>query len=172
MPSERIQRQIDRLLDEADDAARRLDWDTVASRAQAALGFDPGNSDAQDYLQIAERNARTQAPQGAMSSGGAPSDGSALAAIPASFVDGRYEVKQFLGEGGKKRVYLAHDTLLDRDVAFALIRTDGLDDLGRERIRREAQAMGRLGAHPHVVSVFDLGEIEGQPFIVGGRRRA
>src|SRR5262245_61874625 len=79
-------------------------------------------------------------------------------APPQSFAGGRYEVKRFLGEGGKKQVYLAHDTLLDRDVAFALIKTDGLDEVGRERVRREAQAMGRLGAHPHIVSVFDLGE--------------
>jgi len=55
---------------------------------------------------------------------------------------------------------------LDRDVAFALIKTDGLDDAGRMRIRREAQAMGRLGAHPHIVSVFDLGDHDGQPFLV------
>ena len=34
-------------------------------------------------------------------------------------LSGRYQVKKFLGEGGKKRVYLAADTLLDRDVAFA-----------------------------------------------------
>src|SRR5205085_3489807 len=85
---------------------------------------------------------------------------------PTAFCSGRYQVKRFLGEGGKKRVYLATDTLLDRDVAFALIKTDGLDDVGRERVRREAQSMGRLGSHPHVVSVFDLGEEEGQPFIV------
>jgi len=82
------------------------------------------------------------------------------------FADGRYEGKKFLGEGGKKLVYLAHDTLLDRDVAFALIKTEGLDDVGRERVRREAQAMGRLGAHSHVVSVFDFGEHQGQPYIV------
>src|SRR5437879_537239 len=49
-------------------------------------------------------------------------------ALPASFCDGRYEVKRFLGEGGKKRVYLAHDAKLDRDVAFALIKTAGLDE--------------------------------------------
>jgi len=61
-----------------------------------------------------------------------------------------------LGEGGKKKVYLAHDTLLDRDVAFALIKTEGLDDTSRARIQREAQAMGRLGSHPHIVTVFDL----------------
>ena len=32
-------------------------------------------------------------------------------------------MREFLGEGGKKRVFLAHDSLLDRDVAFALVRT-------------------------------------------------
>ncbi|MFQ6029630.1 MAG: serine/threonine-protein kinase, partial [Dehalococcoidia bacterium] len=77
---------------------------------------------------------------------------------PTSFANGRYEVKRFLGEGGKKKVYLAHDSLLDRDVAFALIKTEGLDDVSRMRITREAQAMGRLGSHPHIVTVFDLGE--------------
>ena len=83
-----------------------------------------------------------------------------------SFANGRYTVKRFLGEGGKKKVYLAHDTLLDRDVAFALIKTEGLDDGGRERVTREAQAMGRLGAHPHIVTVFDIGEEDGQPYLV------
>ncbi len=42
---------------------------------------------------------------------------------PTSFANGRYLVKQLLGEGGKKKVYLAHDTQQDRDVAFALIKT-------------------------------------------------
>jgi serine/threonine protein kinase len=64
---------------------------------------------------------------------------------PTSFANGRYEVKRFLGEGGKKKVYLAQDTLLDREVAFALIKTEGLDEVSRTRITREAQAMGRLG---------------------------
>jgi ribosomal protein L32 len=35
---------------------------------------------------------------------------------PVDFANGRYQVKKFLGEGGKKKVYLAHDTELDRDV--------------------------------------------------------
>ena len=88
------------------------------------------------------------------------------AEVPTSFADGRYEVKKFLGEGGKKKVYLAHDEVLDRDVAFALIKTEGLDDTARTRVAREAQAMGRLGSHPHIVTVFDLGEEAGQPFVV------
>jgi tetratricopeptide (TPR) repeat protein len=85
---------------------------------------------------------------------------------PTSFAEGRYQVKRFLGEGGRKKVYLAHDALLDRDVAFALLKTETLDDVDRSRITREAQAMGRLGSHPHIVTVFDLGEHEGQPYIV------
>ena len=83
-----------------------------------------------------------------------------------SFADGRYQVKRSLGEGGKKKVYLAHDTTLDRDVAFTLIKTDGLDETSRIRIQREAQAMGRLGSHAHIVTVFDLGEENGQPYMV------
>jgi hypothetical protein len=75
-------------------------------------------------------------------------------------------VQRFLGEGGRKRVYLAHDARLDRDVAIAVIKTEGLDEAGLARVHREAQAMGRLGDHPHVVTVFDIGEEDGQPYIV------
>jgi hypothetical protein len=110
--------------------------------------------------ECAQRLADAAAPSAAKAETASPSE------QPSSFANGRYQVKRFLGEGGKKKVYLAHDTLLDRDVAFALIKTEGLDDAGRQRIRREAQAMGRLGAHPHIVSVFDLGEHDGQPYIV------
>jgi eukaryotic-like serine/threonine-protein kinase len=87
-------------------------------------------------------------------------------ALPSAFVGGRYVVKGFLGEGGRKRVYLAHDTKLDRDVAFAVIKTEGLDTDGVERVHREAQAMGRLGDHPHIVTIHDVGEESGQPYIV------
>ena len=41
-----------------------------------------------------------------------------------------------------------------------------MDSTSRTRIQREAQAMGRLGAHPHIITVFDLGEEGDQPFMV------
>jgi class 3 adenylate cyclase len=82
--------------------------------------------------------------------------------LPASFAAGRYEVKGFLGEGGRKLVYLARDTKLDRDVAIAVIKTDGLDETGLTRVRREAQAMARLSDHAHIVTVHDIGE-DGAP---------
>ena len=80
--------------------------------------------------------------------------------------EGRYRIQSFLGEGGRKRVYLAHDTALDRDVAIGLVKTAGLDERGRVRVRREAQAMARLGDHPHIVTVYDIGEEHGEPYIV------
>jgi hypothetical protein len=86
--------------------------------------------------------------------------------MPTSFAGGRYQVKKFLGEGGKKKVYLVHDKVLDRDVAFALIKTEKLDDATRTRVTREARAMGRLGDHPNIVTIYDLGDHEGQPYIV------
>jgi hypothetical protein len=86
--------------------------------------------------------------------------------VPTSFANGRYQVKKMLGEGGKKKVYLAHDTLLDRDIAIYLIKTEKLDETGRTRITREAQAMAKLGDHPNIASVYDYGEHEGQPYMV------
>ena len=47
-----------------------------------------------------------------------------------------------------------------------MIKAEGLDDTSRTRIQREAQAMGRLGSHPHIVTVFDLGEERDQPYMV------
>jgi hypothetical protein len=55
---------------------------------------------------------------------------------------------------------------LDRDIAFAQIKTEKLDEDSRIRLQREAQAMGRLGDHPNIVTVHDFGEDEGQPYVV------
>src|SRR5206468_5399483 len=95
-----------------------------------------------------------------------PAATSAAAVLPSSFAGGRYGVRAFLGEGGRKRVYLVHDSKLDRDVAFAVIKTEGLDAAGLSRVQREAQAMGRLGDHANIVTVFDTGDEDGGPFIV------
>ena len=83
-----------------------------------------------------------------------------------SFARGRYVVQRMLGEGGKKRVYLAHDGSLGRDVAVSVLKTEGLDESGQVRVRHEAEAMGRLGDHPNVVTVFDIGDEDGAVFLV------
>ncbi len=102
-------------------------------------------------------------PESAVRSGGS---GETHAAHPAAVASGRYRIDRFLGRGAKKRVFLAHDTLLDREVAVSLLDIEGLDDAGLQRARREAQSMGRLGDHPHVVTIHDVGQEAGQLFIV------
>src|SRR6266542_606601 len=88
------------------------------------------------------------------------------ASLPTGLGGGRYKIERFLGEGGRKRVFLARDQTLDRDVAIAVIKTDGLDEAGMARVKREAQAMARLGDHPNIVTVFDIGEQDGTTFLV------
>ncbi len=85
---------------------------------------------------------------------------------PETFAAGRYEVVRFLGEGARKRVYLACDLRLDREVAVALVKTQGLDEVGLQRVRREAKAMARLGDHPNIVTVHDITDESGTPLIV------
>ncbi|MEE9279178.1 MAG: protein kinase [Myxococcota bacterium] len=85
---------------------------------------------------------------------------------PESFAAGRYQVRGFIGEGAKKRVYHARDTRLDRDVALGVIKTEGLDANGRLRVEREARAMGRLGEHPHIVNIYDVVDEDGALYVV------
>jgi len=85
---------------------------------------------------------------------------------PSTVAGGRYALRGLIGEGSTKRVHLAYDARLDREVALALIKTKDLDADGVARVRREALAMGRLGDHPHIVTVYDVGEEAGQPYII------
>jgi len=169
MASDRIQRRIERLLDQIEEAADLRNWELARALAEEVLGFAPDNSDAIAFLEVANQRilpGKTPEAELTGSLSATTRSPNSSPSQPTSFSYGRYQVKRFLGEGGKKRVYLAHDTLLDRDVAFALIKTEGLDEVSRTRITREAQAMGRLGSHPHIVTVFDLGQHDGQPFMV------
>ncbi len=75
-------------------------------------------------------------------------------------------MRRFLGQGGRKRVYLSTDTVSGDEVALALYDTEGVGAAILARARREAEAMRKLGDHPHVVPVLDTGEDDGNPFIV------
>ena len=162
MATERIQKRIDRLLDQIEQEADQQNWQRVRELSGEVLEFAPDNADATTFFAVAERRISAAGEPESPS----PSSKGVEVAQPTSFANGRYQVQRLLGEGGKKRVYLAQDRTLDREVAFALIKTEGLDDTSRTRIQREAQAMGRLGSHPHIVTVFDLGEEAGQPYMV------
>lgn len=78
---------------------------------------------------------------------------------------GRYQVIRRLGAGGMGSVFLARDPDLDRHVAIKLVKDDLTDDPElRERFSREARSAARL-RHPNIVTVFDIGEQDGCPFI-------
>ncbi|GAB2777730.1 protein kinase domain-containing protein [Streptomyces daliensis] len=83
---------------------------------------------------------------------------------------GRFQLQSLLGAGGMASVYLAYDSVLDRQVAVKTLHTElGREQSFRERFRREAQAVAKL-THTNIVSVFDSGEdeIDGSmvPYIV------
>jgi Tol biopolymer transport system component len=85
--------------------------------------------------------------------------------IGAGTVIGSYRIEGMLGAGGMGVVYRASDTRLNRTVAVKFL-FDGLGDpAARRRFQREAQ-MASSGNHPHIVSVYDIGEWEGSQYIV------
>src|SRR5262245_65515343 len=77
---------------------------------------------------------------------------------------GRYKVVRQIGQGGMGSLFLAHDPVIDRLVAIKSMREGVDNDELRERFAREARAAGRL-RHPNIVTIFDVGEHDGQPFI-------
>jgi serine/threonine-protein kinase len=75
---------------------------------------------------------------------------------------GRFTVTALLGAGGMGEVYAARDPELDRLIAIKLLRPELMR--ADARLRREARAMARL-SHPNLVTVYDVGEHDGQLFV-------
>jgi len=77
-----------------------------------------------------------------------------------------YRVLQLLGVGGMGEVYEARDTRLDRSVAIKVLPRDVAEDPHRRmRFEREAKVISQLN-HPHVCSIYDVGNDKGVPYIV------
>ncbi len=79
---------------------------------------------------------------------------------------GRYDIVRPIGKGAMGMVYLAHDTILERDVALKVMVSQIADDAElNQRFVREAKAVAKMH-HPNVVNVFDLGQhTDGSPYI-------
>ncbi len=81
-------------------------------------------------------------------------------------VNDRYQIIKSIGEGGMANVYLAYDTILDRNVAVKVLRGDlATDEKFVRRFQREALSASSL-SHPNIVEVYDVGEDNGQYYIV------
>ncbi|WP_428908700.1 Stk1 family PASTA domain-containing Ser/Thr kinase [Niallia sp. Krafla_26] len=81
-------------------------------------------------------------------------------------ISDRYKILEMIGGGGMANVYLAHDMILDRDVAVKVLRLDfaNSEEFIR-RFHREAQSATSL-AHPNIVSIYDVGEEDSIYYIV------
>lgn len=78
----------------------------------------------------------------------------------------RYEVVSHIGQGGMADVFLAVDTILNRQVAIKILRADlSTDTISILRFEREAQAAAAL-AHPNIVEIYDVGDYKGHHYIV------
>jgi eukaryotic-like serine/threonine-protein kinase len=83
-----------------------------------------------------------------------------------TLIGGRFRLEEQVGSGGMSSVYRAFDPTLERHVAIKLMHRDISNDADQlERFRRESRAVAQLN-HPHVVTVIDAGEDDGNPFIV------
>lgn len=79
---------------------------------------------------------------------------------------GKYKITGLLGQGGMGVVFQAHDTTIERDVAVKLLPAElAADKSMLDRFLAEAKAAGRL-AHPHVVSIHEIGQHDDIHFIV------
>src|SRR2546430_17218908 len=81
-------------------------------------------------------------------------------------LQGRYKIEEPLGVGGSSQVYLARDQALNRDVALKVLDPAAAADGNLRRMFvKEARALAQL-SHPNIVAVYDVGEVDGAPFIV------
>jgi serine/threonine protein kinase len=79
---------------------------------------------------------------------------------------GPYEIQSLVGAGGMGEVYRVHDSRLDRTVAIKVLPASFSGD--RERLQRFAQEARAAAAlnHPNILSIFDIGEEQGAPYVV------
>ena len=141
MPSERIQRQIDRLLDEAEAAIAIRDWPTVGDCARSVLRLDPENADAIAFLAAAERDPT---PETSLNTAQAPADDASRARleqyIPKEILDKLEGARRSGSASGERRVV----TMLFCDVTGSTSAAEKLDP--------EEWAEIMNGAFEHLIS--------------------
>src|SRR5215475_9805909 len=101
-----------------------------------------------------------------MSSGESSSaDDSAQRRLDPGTQIGSYRMESEIGRGGMGSVYRALDTKLNRAVAIKFLSDELADAAARRRFQREAQTASSLN-HPHIVTVYDVGDFEGRQYLV------
>jgi hypothetical protein len=143
------------------DAAPEADRDALRSAllaVEAELSAGRGSGD----TSIGKESVRTASHHSPERTVARPSDQSATMAQRI----GRFEVRAVLGTGAFGRVYRAFDPNLDREVAVKVPLEGTLQTAAdRDRFLKEARAAATV-SHPNVCQIHEVGEHEGQPYIV------
>ncbi len=141
------------------EAPRYTDFETAAATARGSAVADRGDAAGRRRIHHGLQWGRLLTPN--ESRAGLPSG---LVTDTVHRVIGRYEILRTIGAGGMGVLWLARDPMIDRLVAIKLMREGVESATSRERFMREARSAGRLH-HPNIVTIFDVGEQDGQPFI-------
>jgi Tol biopolymer transport system component len=128
-----------------------------AAFVEAVTGGDAELRQAVDRL--LSRHSATAMGMTDSASGGVAPD------VPTGTLLGHYRIDGVLGSGGMGIVYRAIDTKLGRPVAIKFLSVAVADAEARRRFRQEAETASALN-HPHIVTVYDVGEHEGREYIV------
>ncbi|MDE2372006.1 MAG: protein kinase [Burkholderiales bacterium] len=161
-----IQRRVPEAGPPADDVTQLMPVDQVPRppEAPAAAPAPPAAIAGAAAAPPAASGANTLPGAGAGAGGARRPAGSASGDAALRQV-GRYEIVERIGRGGMATVYRARDPSLQRDVAIKFLHASlSEDDDCRTRFLREARAAANL-AHPNIVVVHDVGEIEGRPYM-------
>jgi tetratricopeptide (TPR) repeat protein len=159
---------------ERDACEQHLDGcpDCRALMAELVRGAGPGTRGPRpdttaDTADTADTAGTGTPPTVELTEGGAPRPVHAGPGLAPGLRIGRYLVLELIGRGGMGIVYSAYDPELDRKVAIKVLHPGG-SPAGRPdprlRLLREAQAMAQV-SHPNVISVHDVGSIDGQVFL-------
>ena len=124
---------------------------------RSLLAREPGSGGFLEASALDDVAMAAAPPAGAVSPASAPGPGRGERI-------GHYRLVRRLGEGGMGVVHEAFDERLERRVALKLLRHDAADPSAEERLIREARVAARV-VHPLICQVYDLGEVDGRPFI-------
>jgi Tol biopolymer transport system component/tRNA A-37 threonylcarbamoyl transferase component Bud32 len=149
-------------------ARRKPEAEREAYLRTACAGDEELRREVVDSLSWEERmGGFLQQPVAMIADGNPQSDSAVTAAVQfaAGLEIGQYRIESKLGEGGMSTVWLALDTRLGRRVAIKFLSDDLADAEARRHFQREAQMASSLN-HPHIVTVYDIGEFEGRQYLV------